>query len=199
MRVFSQSLQGNVKKWFRQLQPRSITTWGEFSHAILGFWGEGISLDQILSKFYYMKKHKGETMSSFKRRFEICYYSMPKEIQPLEGAAKLLYTFVFPPKMSLLILERKSITLQNMFDDSLEVEDNLRISKRFLGLGCNDKVDKETSSVELCGEEETFSWKPTTFSSRNKEDQYDDGKVGGSTNLFCKDCNQPVAGCVPGN
>ena len=37
-----------------------------------------------------------------------------------------------------------------MFVDSLEVEENLRMSKGFLGLGCNDKVNKETSMFELC-------------------------------------------------
>ena len=62
MRVFSQSLQGNVKKWFRQLQCRYITTWEEFSQTFVGFWGERISLDQILLEFYSMKRHEGETM-----------------------------------------------------------------------------------------------------------------------------------------
>ena len=101
MRAFSQSLQGNVRKWFRHLQPRSITTWEEFSHTFLGFWGERRSLDQILSEFYSMKKHEGETMSSFNRRFASFYYNMSKEFQPLKGVMKLHYAFVFPLDLSL--------------------------------------------------------------------------------------------------
>ena len=133
-----------------------------------------------------MKKHEGETMSSFNRRFSSFYYNMPKEIQPLEGVSKLIYSYVSPPELSLLLWERRSITLQNMFADSLEVEDNIRMPKRFLGLVCNDKVDKETNLVKLCDAEETFSWKPTPFSSRQKEDQYYDEKMSGSTSLFSK-------------
>ena len=49
MRDFSQSLQGNVKKWLRHLQPESINTWEELSRIFLDFWGERRSLDQILS------------------------------------------------------------------------------------------------------------------------------------------------------
>ena len=95
-----------------------------------------------------MKRHEGETMSSFNRRFASFYYNMTKEIQLLEGPAKLLYALGFPLKLYLLLLERKSVTLQNMFVDSLEVEENLRMSKRFLGVGCNDKFDNETSPIE---------------------------------------------------
>ena len=47
-----------------------------------------------------MKKHEGEIMSSFKRRFASFYYNTPKEIQPLEGDAKLHYASIFPPELS---------------------------------------------------------------------------------------------------
>ena len=60
--VFSQSLQGDVKEWFKHLQPESISTWEEFSEIFLKFWGKRRSLDQILSKFYSMKKQEGETI-----------------------------------------------------------------------------------------------------------------------------------------
>ena len=107
MRDFSQSLQGSVKKLFRHFYPESINTWEEFSRIFLDFWGERRSLDQILSEFYSMRKPEGEAMSSFNKRFTSFYYGMPKEIQPLEGAAKLHYAFVFPPDLSLFLLERK--------------------------------------------------------------------------------------------
>ena len=82
MRVFSQSLQGEVDEWFKHLHPESISTWEDISDIFLKFLGKRRSLDQILSYFYSMKKQEGETMSSFNRRFAIFYYSMPKEMQP---------------------------------------------------------------------------------------------------------------------
>ena len=68
-------------------------------------------------------------MSSFNRRFARFYYNMPKEIQSLENSTKLQYAIAFHPEMSLLLLEIKSVTLQHMFMDCLEVEDNIRMYK----------------------------------------------------------------------
>ena len=55
---------------------------------------------------------------------------MPKEVQPLENAAKIYYADTFSPDLSLLLLERKSTTLHHMFADYLEVEENLKMSKK---------------------------------------------------------------------
>ena len=77
-----------------------------------------------------MRENEGKDTSSFKKRFASFYYKMPKEIKPLEGAANLHYAFVFPPNLSLFLLERKSFSLQEMFVDALEVEENFRLSRR---------------------------------------------------------------------
>ena len=58
---------------------------------------------------------------------------MPKEVQPLENAAKICYAATFPPKLSLLLLDRKSTTLQHMFTDCLKVEENLKMSQKVSG------------------------------------------------------------------
>ena len=104
MRDISQSLQGDAKECFKHLQHESIKTWEEFSDIFLGFLGKRKSLDQVISEFYSMKKQEGETMSSFNRRFARYYYIIPKEIQPLEGVAKLHYVTTFPPELSFLLL-----------------------------------------------------------------------------------------------
>ena len=130
MRVFSQYLQGYAKEWFKHLQPESISTWEEISDIFLNFWGKRRPLDQILSEFYSLKRQEGETMSSFSRRFARFYYNMPKEIQPLKNTTKIYYATTFPPELSLLLLERKSVTLYHMFIDCLVVEDNLRVTKK---------------------------------------------------------------------
>ena len=73
---------------------------------------------------------------------------MPKEIQPLENTAKLYYATTFPPELSLILLERKSVTLQHMFIDCLEVEDNLRMYKRILDQESGDKIEKKLELIE---------------------------------------------------
>ena len=72
-------------------------------------------------------------MSSFNKIFAIFYYNMPKEVQPLENAAKIYYVSNFPLELSLLLLEIKSTTLQHMFTDCLEVQENLKMSKHLSG------------------------------------------------------------------
>lgn len=110
MRIFSQSLHGNAKTWFRHLQPESISSWDELREVFLRFWGERKPRDLILSEFYAMRKMNDETISSFSRRFANIHYKLPKEIQPLEGTAKLYYATAFHPDLFLLLLERKSVS-----------------------------------------------------------------------------------------
>ena len=78
MRNFSQSLQGDVRGWFKHLQHESIKTREEFADIFLGFWGKRRSLDQVISEFYSMKKQEDETLSSFGKRFANFYDNMPK-------------------------------------------------------------------------------------------------------------------------
>ena len=49
MSNFSQYLQGDIKEWFKHLQPKSISTWEDFSDTFMKFWGRRRPLDQILS------------------------------------------------------------------------------------------------------------------------------------------------------
>ena len=124
------------------------------------------------------------------------YYSIPEEIQPLEGAAKMHYASIFPPELSLFLLERKSVTLQCMFADSLEVEENLRMSKTFIDPSCNDRIGKELDLVELHEMKETLSWQPIPLFDKQIEDRHIDEKVCRPTRLFFEDCDHPVASYV---
>jgi hypothetical protein len=143
LRAFSQSLQGKVKLWFKNLPPHSISSWDELREAFLRFWGEKKPLDLLLSDFYSIKKQEDETVSSFNRRFSSVYYELPKEIQPPEGAAKLYYATTLPSKLFLFLSERRSATLQQMFIDAQEVEDNLRAGRKLSYQDDGDKWRKE--------------------------------------------------------
>ena len=58
------------------------------------------------------------------------YNSIPADIKPLVGAAKLHYVDAFDSDFSLLLRERKSANLPAMFKDALEVEANLMASRQ---------------------------------------------------------------------
>jgi hypothetical protein len=73
---------------------------------------------------------------------------LPKEIQPTEATSMLHYATTLSPNLSLLILERKSITLQQMFTDAQKVEENLSACGKFL-----DHVKDEKLDVEECDSE----------------------------------------------
>ena len=127
-------------------------------------------------------------MSSFNRRFASFYYNMAKEIYPLENATKLYYATTFPPQLSLLLLEGKLVTLQHMFIDCLEGEDNLRLSKKFLDQHSGDKMEKKLELVEPHKQKELVLYANSVFCEQ-KDDQPSDVKEDGFTNLFSEDCN----------
>ena len=111
---------------------------------------------KLLLEFYSTKRHKGETMSSFNRRFARLYYSMSKEFQPLEGVTKLLYVSIFPPNLYLFMLERKSGSLDKMFVDALEVKEKFRLPRRLLDHGSSNETNKDLNLAELHETKEEF-------------------------------------------
>ena len=147
MRAFAQSLRGDVKQWFRHLLPESISSWKELSHVFLRFWGERKSWDLFLSEFYAMRRMEDETVSSFNRRFAALYYDMPEEIKPPEGTAKLYYAKAFHSDLSLLLLERRSMSLQQMYDDAQEVEHNLLACGKLLDHPGNEELTVEEREI----------------------------------------------------
>ena len=83
---------------------------------------------------------------------------MPLDIWPPEIVARLCYVTTLDPKFSLLHLERRFVTLQQMFIDAQEVEDNLKACGKFSDQVKDDEwnadiVDSEHEQ-EGCHEEE---------------------------------------------
>jgi hypothetical protein len=56
MRVFSQSLKGDIKEWFKHLQLEIISSWEELEDVFLKFWGKKKYLDLQLTEFYALKR-----------------------------------------------------------------------------------------------------------------------------------------------
>jgi hypothetical protein len=87
----------------------------------LRYWGERKSYE-YLSEFYAMKRKKDETVTRFNRRFHSFYLSMPKDIQPSEVVAMLFYNSS-SSHLAFYLRERKPLTLQRMFIDAEEIEE----------------------------------------------------------------------------
>ena len=123
---------------------------------------------------------------------------MPKEVQPLENAAKIYYATTFPLDLSLLLLERKSTTLQHMFTDFLEVEENLEMSKLLSSQGNNGEVKDTLKWVGPYKQNERVPVSLNPSLSIQKDDQPDTGTCDPPV-LFSEDCNLRHLGSVQDN
>ena len=118
MRVFSQSLKGDTKHWFKHLHLETIISWVELKKVFLKFWGKEKSLERQLNEFYTLKRPKNESISVISRKFSSIYYNFSEEIQPSETAAMLHYEATLHPNFSFLLMERRPESLQKMFSDA---------------------------------------------------------------------------------
>jgi len=74
MRVFVQNLNGEARKWFRELTPRSITDIEALDDAFLKHWGDKKDLLYYHTEFVSLKRGNGESLPDFNKRFN-CVYS----------------------------------------------------------------------------------------------------------------------------
>jgi hypothetical protein len=133
MRMFSKSLIKDAATWFKGLRADSIGSWIEFSNAFLKYWGEYKSLDSYLADFYALKQEQDEALSVFNRRFYRVYHDMPLEVGPTETFAMIYYIMGLHSDLVLLLLERNSSSLTQLFEDAQEVEENICASRRIRG------------------------------------------------------------------
>jgi hypothetical protein len=136
MRVFIQSLDGEVRKWFRGLAPGSIAWIEALDSVFLRQWGDRKDFMYYMTEFGSLKKMEGESVSDFSKRFNKMYNKIPAEINPSEASAKISYASVFGPDFCLLLRERRAASLAQMQDAAIEVESNVLAAHRL-----RNKVD----------------------------------------------------------
>ena len=128
MRLFAQTLYGEEKIWFKDLPARSILTFESFQTLFLDKWEDKKSPLQVLSQYNNLKKDNFESVHEFSSRFMRVYNSIPENMKYLVGVSQLHYVDAFESDFSLLLRDRKTANLPDMFKDSLEVEANLMAS-----------------------------------------------------------------------
>jgi len=69
MRVFVQSLDGEARKWFKELPQRSIIDIEALDDAFLKQWGDKKDLLYCHTEFGNLKRENGEPLPDFNKRF----------------------------------------------------------------------------------------------------------------------------------
>ena len=103
MRMFVQSLDGDVKKWFRELPTNSITIIEELRDLFMRQWGDTKDHTYYITEFGALRRKKDETIAYFSKRFNKMYNKILAEIKPSETSAKLTYANAFDHEFSLLL------------------------------------------------------------------------------------------------
>jgi hypothetical protein len=89
MRVFVQSLDSEVRKWFRGLVPRSIVGIEALDNAFLRQWGDKKDFMYYMIEFGSLKREEGESIPEFSKRFNKMYNKIPAKIKPFEASAMI--------------------------------------------------------------------------------------------------------------
>jgi hypothetical protein len=130
LRLFSKSLVGDATLWFINLKACSIFSWIDFHLVFLRYWGENKYVDQYSIEINSMRRGKEESLATFNIRFQFFYYSMALEIWPSETTSMVYYTLAQHHELFLYLRERKSSSLEQMFTNVEEIEENFQVYGR---------------------------------------------------------------------
>lgn len=139
LRLFLQSLEGEARKWFKNLGNHSVTSWDDMENTFLRKWGEKKDYGQCLTEFNTLKKKHNEGVSEFIKRFNNLYLSLPPKMKPHETVAKIVFIAAFDFDFGFSLRERKPATLDDAQSDSLELESNFASTGKLKG-----KVEQDT-------------------------------------------------------
>ena len=89
MRVFVQNLDGEARKWFRELPPGSIVDIKALDEAFLKHWGDKKDLLYYHTEFGNPKRENGESLPDFNKRFDRMYSKISAEVKPTPTFAKI--------------------------------------------------------------------------------------------------------------
>ena len=93
-------------------------------------WGDTKDHTYYIIEFGALRRKKNETIADFLKRFNKMYGRIPAKIKPSETSTKLTYANAFDHEFSLLLRERRHVSLLRMQDAALEVDYNILNSNR---------------------------------------------------------------------
>jgi hypothetical protein len=96
-RIFVQSLDGQARKWFKELPANSVTGIEQLDEVFLKHWGERRYILYYISKFGNLRRENGELVLDFTKRFNKMFGKIPAEIKPTDASTKITYSSAFDP------------------------------------------------------------------------------------------------------
>jgi len=150
MGVFVQSLDGEARKWFRELTPISIADIEALDDVFLKNWGDNRDLYYYHIEFGNLQRENGELLSNFNIRFNHMYSRIPAKVKPTPTSVMITYVNAFDSQLCLLLRERRCASLADMQDATFEVESNIITTERFGGDADRRRQEGELpSSLDL--------------------------------------------------
>ena len=92
MRIFPQSLGGEVKKWFKNLPTGSIQDLPALYRTFADKWETRENPRQLLAEYISLKRNVGESVHDYTMRFNSIYNALPPHMKPPLGMVPVSYT-----------------------------------------------------------------------------------------------------------
>lgn len=146
LRLFSQSLARDVRKWYKRLEVCSIANLQQFHKAFLSRSEVKKNPLQILAKYESLRRALGELVQDYSNRFNNTYNSILVEINPPSGLALLRYLDGFDDDISYQLRERSPTTLEDMKKIAINVEAKLLAGKAKLKPNKRVTIKEENSA-----------------------------------------------------
>jgi hypothetical protein len=126
MKLFSNTLHGNAKKWYDNLPNASITSMNQLEEVFLEEWGiQSEDISVLLKNFEHIKQTENETLFNFQSRFEGTLYQIPASHRPEEEYVVHLYTHAILAHLGLPLSKRAPKTLTEAYGMAKGIEQNI--------------------------------------------------------------------------
>jgi len=114
MRIFTQSLTGDIKKWYKGLHVAPMVDLTVFQRIFLDRWEVKKNPLQILSEYENIRRNQGEKVQDYCTLFNNLCNAIPYDIKPRQGLALIKFPNGFDADMSYQLRKRNSTTLEDM-------------------------------------------------------------------------------------
>lgn len=204
MKIFVQSLTGDVRNWFRSLAANSIVNPDALYLSFLNRWEKKKDPLHILTEYDNLKRGPQETVQDYCARFNNLYNAIPQNLRPPPDLALIKFPDGFEPDMAYQLRERAPPSLADMQNIAVSVEANLiakrtkaknerRITFKEEPSTFDQKLDAIMKGMERLGDrvetmERKSSWKgKTSNTTRNpnfrKNQNPNDGRTSPNQNI----------------
>lgn len=109
MKLFAQTLAGDVRKWFRSLPDNSTDSLEVFQQQFLKIWEKKKNPQYILSEYENIRRGPNEIVQDYYTRFNGIYNAIPVNLIPPLDLALIKFTDGFDTDMSYHLRERNPL------------------------------------------------------------------------------------------